>query len=249
MLETRQLREDGRSVNRVLPHDEHFPSHQHTLAHLVYAASGALTVTTPRGTAIAPTNRAAWTPAGVAHQHRAYGRTDMRILYVPGAHARALPAGPVVLAISPLVREALLTLTGPNEYPKDSWDRLCDVVLDELAREPEQPLYLPEPADHRLRAVTDLLRANLANPITLAEAGYQVGVGERTLSRLFDTELGMSFRQWRTQLRIQHSLILLAEGHTVLDTATACGWSNPSSFIEAFTSILGQTPSRYRIRH
>ncbi|HEX4357106.1 MAG TPA: helix-turn-helix transcriptional regulator [Pseudonocardia sp.] len=248
MLESRQLSEADRAANRVLPHNEHFPVHRHTRAHLVYAASGALTVTTPRGTAIAPTNRAAWTPAGVDHQHRAYGHTDMRILYVPHPYAEALPADPVVLAISPLVREVILALTGPREYPPEDWDRMRDVVLAELAREPEQPLHLPEPVDPRLRAATDLLHADPASTSTLAQLGQAIGAGERTLSRLFHTELGMSFRQWRTQLRIQRSLILLAEGRTVLDTATACGWSNPSTFIDAFTALLGETPSRYRSR-
>jgi AraC-like DNA-binding protein len=30
-------------------------------------------------------------------------------------------------------------------------------------------------------------------------------------------------------------------------TAALCGWSNPSSFIEAFESIVGQTPGRYQV--
>jgi AraC-like DNA-binding protein/quercetin dioxygenase-like cupin family protein len=247
MLKTRQLRESGRGVNRVLPHGEGFPVHQHTRAHLVYAARGALTVTTSRGTAIAPVNRAVWIPAGVAHRHRAYGRTDLRILYVPQPQARALPAVPVVLAVSALVREVLLALTGPRDYRSESWDRLRDVVLDELSEESEQPLLLPEPSDPRLRTATDLLHADPANGATLTELGQLIGVSERTLSRLFRDELGMSFRRWRTQVRIQRSLILLAEGRTVLNTATACGWSNPSTFIDAFTAILGETPSRYRI--
>jgi AraC-like DNA-binding protein len=248
MLETRQLRDADRSVHRLLPHNEHFPAHRHTRAHLVYAASGALTITTSRGNAIAPTNRAAWTPAGVAHHHRAYGDTDMRILYVPHPYSEALPAEPVVLAISPLVREVILALTGAREYGTEAWDRLRDVVLHELAAEPEQPLYLPEPVDPRLRATTDLLHTDPASSRTLVELGHAVGASQRTLTRLFHTELGMSFRQWRTQLRIQHSLILLAEGATVLDTATASGWANPSTFIEAFTAVLGETPSRYRSR-
>jgi AraC-like DNA-binding protein len=246
MLETSQLHETGRGVTRVLPHGEAFPTHRHDRAHLVYPTLGALSVTTRRGTAIVPVNRVAWTPAGVAHHHRAYGRTDMHILYIAEPHARVLPAEPVVLSISPLVREALRALHGPRQYPAPAWDRLRDVVLDELSREPDQPLHLPEPADPRLRAATDLLHADPADRVTLAELGRRVGAGERTLSRLFHTELGMSFRRWRTQLRIQHSLILLAEGHTVLDTATASGWSNPSTFIDAFTSVLGHTPGRLR---
>ncbi|MGW1564309.1 helix-turn-helix domain-containing protein, partial [Streptomyces sp. NPDC002144] len=35
------------------------------------------------------------------------------------------------------------------------------------------------------------------------------------------------------------------------ETAVACGWSNPSSFIDAFTEVVGQTPGRYQadLRH
>ena len=56
----------------------------------------------------------------------------------------------------------------------------------------------------------------------------------------------MSFHRWRTILRIHHGLIRLTDGQSVTETANACGWSNPTSFIEAFTEIVGQTPGRYQ---
>jgi AraC-like DNA-binding protein len=56
----------------------------------------------------------------------------------------------------------------------------------------------------------------------------------------------MGFHQWRTLLRIQHALIYLVDGHTVTGTATLCGWANPTSFIEAFAAVLGQTPGHYQ---
>jgi methylphosphotriester-DNA--protein-cysteine methyltransferase len=40
--------------------------------------------------------------------------------------------------------------------------------------------------------------------------------------------------------------ILLASGHPVIETAIAWGWANPTSLVEAFTAVLGQTPSQYR---
>ncbi len=49
-------------------------------------------------------------------------------------------------------------------------------------------------------------------------------------------------------LRIHHALILLAEGHDTTSVAHACGWANPSSFIAAFSNILGTTPGRYQAR-
>lgn len=45
----------------------------------------------------------------------------------------------------------------------------------------------------------------------------------RTLSRLFRNEHGMAFYEWRTQLRIYHALVLLADGRDTAQTAYACG--------------------------
>jgi AraC-like DNA-binding protein len=80
----------------------------------------------------------------------------------------------------------------------------------------------------------------------LAELGQTIGASARTLSRLLRNELGMTFYQWRTQLRIYHALVLLADGHETNYVAHACGWANPSSFITAFTNLIGTTPGRYR---
>ncbi|MEV5718032.1 AraC family transcriptional regulator [Amycolatopsis mediterranei] len=124
--------------------------------------------------------------------------------------------------------------------------RLRAVVIDELACPPEQALHLPEPRDDRLRTATDLLHAEPARTTTLAELGRAAGASERTLNRLFQAELGMSFLRWRTILRIHHALVHLTEGRSVTDTAMACGWSNPSSFIDAFTEVVGRTPGRYQ---
>jgi AraC-like DNA-binding protein len=213
---------------------------------LVYAAAGALATTTERGTWVAPASRVTWTPPGFDHSHRFYGETDVRLVAIPAAQCDALTAYPSVYAVSPLLREAVLALTDRREVRPGAYERLRAVVIDELAGGPEQSLYLPEPRDDRLRAVTDLLHADPGRPETLAELGRTAGASDRTLSRLFHTELGMSFHRWRTVLRIHHAVAHLTNGMSVTDTAMECGWSNPSSFIDAFTEVVGQTPGRYR---
>ena len=229
-----------------LPHGFHLGAHSHSQGQLVYPASGALATTTERGTWVAPANRVTWTPPGYAHSHRIYGRTDVRLVVVPLELCGELVAHPSVFAVSPLLREALLALTDRGEVRPGAYGRLRAVVVDELAVAPEQSLHLPEPRDDRLRAITDLLHADPGRAVTLAELGRTVGASERTLSRLFHTELGMSFRRWRTVLRIHHALIYLTDGRSVTDTAMECGWSNPTSLIEAFTEVVGQTPGRYQ---
>jgi AraC-like DNA-binding protein len=221
----------------------------------VYAARGVLSVHTSWGTSIVPANRVAWTPAGHTHHHRAHGDTDMRIVFLPPSLARLVPGHPAVFAASDLAREVLLVLTGPRNYdpsarPLDAAasTRLRRVLVDELHQAPEQPLQLPEPSDDRLRAVARLLHEVPEDNTSLAELGRAIGASARTLSRLFHRELGMTFYEWRTQLRVYHALVLLADGHDTAHVAHACGWANPSHFIAAFTKLVGTTPGRHQRR-
>jgi AraC-like DNA-binding protein len=217
----------------------------HSRGHLVYAASGVLSVHTERGTSIVPANRVAWTPGGFTHYHRAHGHTDMRIVFLPASLARLLPGRTTVFMASDLAREVLLSLTGPRDYHRSARARLYRVLVDELVEAREQPLQLPEPRDDRLKAVARVLYDNPSANAPLAELGRSIGASARTLSRLFQNELGMTFYEWRTQVRIYHALVLLADGHSTTSVGRACGWANPSSFIAAFATVLGTTPGRY----
>jgi transcriptional regulator GlxA family with amidase domain len=94
-----------------------------------------------------------------------------------------------------------------------------------------------------------MLHENPADNTALAELGKRIGASTRTLSRLFRSELSMTSYEWRTQLRIYHALVLLANGHDATQTAYACGWANRSSFIAALANIIGTIPGRYRTAH
>ena len=61
-----------------------------------------------------------------------------------------------------------------------------------------------------LRALCCILRENPGDSRTLGELGRAVGAGDRTLSRLFRSDVGPTFPQWRTRLRLHHALIMLA---------------------------------------
>ncbi len=229
-----------------LPGGYRMGRHSHASGQLVYAASGVFATTTEFGTWVAPADRVTWTPPGFEHSHRFYGRTDARILAVPAEECGALARQPCVFAVSPLLRAGILALTGEKERSAEAVRRVRAVVLDELGEVPGESLHLPEPRDDRLRAVTEMLHEDPGRGETLAELGRVAGASERTLSRLFHADLGMSFQRWRTVLRIHHALFQLTGGASVTDTAIACGWSNPSAFIGAFTALVGQTPGRYQ---
>ncbi len=215
-------------------------AHWHEQHQIVYAGQGVLSVTTGAGSWIAPANRAIWIPAGTVHEHRAYGYTALHTIGLT-ENPLALEA-PSALVVSPLLRELMLTYTAaPLDEPAER-SRLYAVLLDQLKRSPQLPTYLPTPSDPRLAAVCELLHNDPADSRTLTELGMHVGASERTLSRLCRSDLGMTFPQWRTQLRLHTALRLLAAGESVTRVAHQCGWASTSAFIDTFRRSFGHTP-------
>ena len=227
-----------------LARGETIDPHRHDDHQILYAGSGVLAITTDAGTWFAPGTRAIWVPAGTVHAHRAYGELHLHMLGVPVA---VNPLGldrPTVLEVSPLLRELIRACTrDPRDGPARR--RRMAVLLDELRASPQQPVHLPEPVDPRLVAVCAALHRDPSDSRTLAALGAAAGVGERTLTRLFRTDLGMTFPQWRTQLRLFHALRMLADGAPVTAVAHACGWSSTSAFIDVFRRAYGHTPGTH----
>jgi len=217
-------------------------AHRHDTHQIVYACRGVLSVTTGAGTWVAPANRAIWIPAGTVHEHRAHGSTDLRLVGLAGN-----PLGltrPAVLAVGPLLRELIIAYTADPDGGGAERDRLRAVLLDQLRRSPEQPFHVPAARDPRLAAVCAALHEDPADNRTLARLAAQAGTSDRTLARLCRAELGMTFPQWRTQLRLHHALLLLADGLSVTAVAHRCGWASAGAFIDVFRRALGYTPGR-----
>ncbi|WP_330239690.1 AraC family transcriptional regulator [Streptomyces sp. NBC_00525] len=230
-----------------LAHQERIARHHHVEHQLVCPSRGVLEVATPAGVWAVPPHRAVWIPAGVAHAHLAYGPTELRALsFAPADNPLRLDR-PTVLAVTPLLREVVACLTDAAEPALDTRQRrnLERVALDQLRRVEPLGVCLPSPADPRLRDIARILRDDPADSRTLTELGTAVGAAPRTLSRLFRAETGMSFPQWRTQLRLHHALTLLSSGGSVTSVAVACGYSGPSAFIQSFRHAFGTTPGSY----
>jgi AraC-like DNA-binding protein len=153
---------------------------------------------------------------------------------------------PTVLSVSRLLRELIIAITDDPARRGEEQHDLKRVALHQLKPAPALQFHLPQPGDERLRDVTAILAEDPGSDRTLGELGRAVGAGERTLSRLFRAETGMTFPQWRAQLRLHHSLTLLASGLSVTATAVACGYSTPSAFTAAFHATFGTTPGTYR---
>ncbi|MCO7520219.1 MULTISPECIES: helix-turn-helix transcriptional regulator [unclassified Pseudomonas] len=218
--------------------------HQHRWGQLSHARGGLLRVRTDAGLYLVPPRHAVWVAARVPHQVRCEPGTHIRSLYIEPT-ALPWPAGQCrVIAVEPLLAELIESFSGlPIEYDRDGADgRLVQVLLDRLGAAREAPLLLPLPRGRQLRGICQRLLDAADDPRTLGDWATRLGVSQKTLSRGFLRETGLTFRHWRQRARLLNALPALERGERVTDVALACGYASLSAFIAAFAGHFGHTP-------
>lgn len=224
-----------------------FDWHNHVRGQFFCIESGTAHICTPAGSWLLPPHVAGWIPPGVPHTVAVTGAlSGWGVMLTPTA-SRILPHDPCVVGVSELLR-ALVRRTATwhhldNLLPEQ--ERTVAVLHDEIGRSPRQPLHLPLPSDQRLLRMARFLTDHPDNTQALESLSRMAGLSERTARRLFAAETGMSFTQWRQQMRLILSLERLARGEPVADVADAFGYASPSSFIAMFRKTFGQPPARY----
>jgi hypothetical protein len=171
-----------------------------------------LTVLTADATWVLPPTRALWIPAGLPHETASDGGR---------ATMRSLYIRPGLFRVS--------------------WDetgRPTPVAASPLLA--ELIGYLGEPGlDAARRAHAETLLADLLAPVPVTT--IQVGLPETATARRV-AEAGMPFGRWRTLLRLQTALSMLAADVPVSRVAGRVGYDTPSAFVAAFRRETGQTP-------
>ena len=223
------------------------PLHFHDRDQVVYASSGVMTVRTEVGAWVVPTRRAVWIPASVAHTITMSGAVAMRTLYLKARLVNTLPRGCCVVHVSALLKELILhacTVGSLNRTIR--WQsHLIHVIVNQLSAIRVVPLQLPNPTDPRALRVARILSENPSDRRTLSALCKVAGTSKRTVERLFQEDIGMTFAKWRQQLRLMQAMLLLAEGAKVTHAALESGYSTPSAFISMFRKALGTTPTLY----
>lgn len=220
--------------------------HAHQSAQFVYACEGMLTTHTRSGMWIVPPHRAVWLPPAMVHKVAAERAVHLRTLYVKPGEVMT-PVEPAVVNVDPLL-DALLAeaATLGTGYPLGGREeRLIAVILDRLPHQETVPSYLPMPADARLLRLTGLLQVHPADPRTLDALATACGMTARTAARLFVRETGLTFAQWRQQLRLLKGMQWLSQGWSVTEVALEAGYQDVSAFITVFKQAFGETPARY----
>ena len=229
---------------RDLEADELLTAHKHVWGQVAYAIEGVFRVTVGNNSWIAPPLRAIWIPPEVVHEVVILEKARLRPLLV---HADAAPFEGNdcrVLNVSPLLRELIVALS-LLDAPCERESLIASLILDELRQSATLPMRITLPADKRLKTLCETLIADPASPLTLKEWAQRVGASERTLTRLFEQELGMTFGQWRQQMRLAHAAPLIARGLPLSQVALELGYASQSAFSAMFKKTFGQSPTEF----
>jgi len=218
--------------------------HTHSWAQLSYAIDGVLEVRTDSGRFIAPPMQAIWVPAHMRHSVFCSATTQLRSLYIDSEKVQIDWSECRVLKVKPLMRELIREFSEmPIQYDEHGREgRVVSVLLDQLAQAPEAGLSLPWPQDSRLDVICRDIHDHPDVQCKLSDYGKRLHLCDRSLSRLFLQQTGLSFRQWRQRSRLLFSLTLLEQGKRVTDVAIACGYESMPAFIAAFKAQMGFTP-------
>ncbi|WP_043202507.1 AraC family transcriptional regulator [Pseudomonas putida] len=220
-------------------HGEEVASHCHAEDQLIYAASGVMRVGSEGGSWVIPGGHALWMPAGVSHAIRMEGVVCMRTLLLEARIERCQ-----VIVVTGLLHELILAASRMLDL-RDG-EHVRALIQLELATARRIDAFVPLPQQTRLRTWCERFLQDPAQDLTLEQCGAQLNMSARSVARLFQREVGMSYGEWRARARVMLSQQCLAEGQPILNVALEHGYQSASAFAAMFKRILGYAPSDWQ---
>ncbi|GAA1053685.1 AraC family transcriptional regulator [Dietzia natronolimnaea] len=231
-------------MDELVARDTVWAPHSHPTHELLWNRAGASTATIgPRTWTITP-SVGLWIPAGVLHSAAAPAGTWYRTAQVDSRSASPLPAEPVAVEMTPLLTLLLERLVDHTLQAR-SRELTEQMVFDTL--EPSaHALLVQRPTAELLRPIVTALESHPGDDRSLTEWAARLGVSERTVTRAFRAETGLSFGAWQAAFRAQHASVLLGSGVPVDEVAVRVGYRSASAFGAAFRRTTGLTPGQFR---
>ncbi len=226
-------------------------THMHREAQLVYAASGTMQVTTPKGRWLVPPDRAVWVPALSEHSIDVLADIQMRTLYFDlawlerKARSESLEAE-FVVRVSPLLHQAILALFDDHNTPERT-ALLIKLAMLELHQAEDSATFIPLPHEPRCRRAADIVLSDPTGAHEIDTLAREVGTSARTLSRLFSAETQLSFKSWCQRARVAAAIEKLSTdvNVSVKQLASDLGYASVPAFSHAFRQVTGKTPTAF----
>lgn len=231
------------------------PLHTHKKGQLSYVEGGIAYITINYKTYVVPARHYFWIPQGIPHILRiGNSATVLRSLYFY-SHNDVGHSFYSKLGIYP-ASELLIQMINYTEC----WDGMHVnqkhenfeflVALKNILPASDNdalPIILPISDDERMQKITRFLEKNVAEPLSLTSVSTRFHMSERSLSRLFQSNLHISFLQYFKTLRMIKAIeMLLKTSKSINEIADAVGYDTVGSFSNAFYAFTHSRPSDFR---
>jgi YesN/AraC family two-component response regulator len=97
-----------------------------------------------------------------------------------------------------------------------------------------------------IQQATEFIKGNVRNKITIAQVARHVHVTSGWLSQLFRQELGATFLDYVTKLKMDEARVLLSRNMLVIETAAELGYQDSEYFAKVFKKHWGSSPAEFK---
>jgi len=228
-------------------------THAHKKGQFIYTEGGIVYIKTGTKTHFMPARHYMWIPPGVEHSiFPSTPEVIMRNLYFPVQKTDAAFYHSVgIYPVNELLWHLLdytrkwngdIYETDEKRFPVGA---AFKVLLSQISTDPFM-LTLPKPKDPRLEKTLVYLKDHLDKNVSLSEIASHLSMSERSLHRLFKSDVKMTFIHYYTLLRMFKALeYVLEKKHSIGEIALMVGYSSLPTFSNTFLKILGKRPSEY----
>jgi len=233
--------------------EQQLPSHQHDKAQLLLVYGGIAYLQTEQKDFYIPSNHYIWIPKNYPH-NLMFNSQDLYIIniYFPGGNESGFYDELGIYPVSKLLSEMLsFSEKWQGDYDKNSFEFEFLLMLKKvLSKEnlKKFSIQLPTTDDQRLNKITDSLRMRLNENLTLEDTAKLSGMSVRSLTRLFQTKLRITFIQYIKMLRIIKAMELIKTNNlNMTEIAYEVGYSNISAFSNNFLQLTNMRPSEFKM--
>lgn len=224
--------------------------HSHDRGQVSYAINGMMSLVTDNRTLFLPAGCAIWIPPGLMHQAHAFGDICVLSAYAEPDSWPELPGESTVFQVSDIF-EQLLKRVIARQVKRETgpvYDALLLLLYEELRVARRLAVAMPMPQDKRLRRVCGAILREPTIGHRKEELARIGNMSCRTMTRLFQSELNMTYSAWVQQALITSAVARLADGEPVSVVASDLGYCSPSAFSAMFRRRIAQSPSDFAVR-
>ena len=126
-------------------------------------------------------------------------------------------------------------------------EELCYLLQEVVENFMDAMFTHQDQGNPHIRKALRYIGENYTQKLTLQHVAGEVNISPNHFSALFHKTVGVSFRDYLSQLRVEESKrLLLYSEYSLAEIASAMGFPDQSNFTKVFKRITGMSPGKYR---